>query len=128
MKKIIAYTLLGLYLHAAFAAYMPVINYVVNYDFYKNVLCENKAKPELQCNGKCHLAKEINISKEQSTDSKLPIPSIDFSKRSISTIEQITVYNFCALCSKNPNVLDLGFTETNKVYLSIIVPPPIDIA
>jgi hypothetical protein len=31
----------------------------VNYDYIAKVLCENKAKPELKCNGKCQLMKEL---------------------------------------------------------------------
>lgn len=37
----------------------PVVDYIVNYDYIAKVLCENKAKPELKCNGKCHLMKEL---------------------------------------------------------------------
>ncbi len=37
----------------------PVIEYVVNYDYISKVLCENKAKPMMHCNGKCHLMKEL---------------------------------------------------------------------
>lgn len=38
---------------------LPVLEYVVFYDYIKNELCENKEKPKLKCNGKCHLAKEM---------------------------------------------------------------------
>jgi hypothetical protein len=37
----------------------PVIEYVVNYDYISKVLCENKDKPQMHCNGKCHLMKEM---------------------------------------------------------------------
>ncbi|MBS7785700.1 hypothetical protein KIH23_00190 [Flavobacterium sp. CYK-55] len=37
----------------------PVIEYVVNYDYIANVLCVNKEKPKMHCNGKCHLMKEL---------------------------------------------------------------------
>lgn len=46
-------------------------------------LCENKDKPVLECNGKCYLAKKINVS-DQSEDSKqsnsreLRIPTIEY--------------------------------------------------
>ena len=45
----------------------PVLEYFVNYDYIVNELCVNKAKPELHCNGKCHLAKEL--AKASATDS-----------------------------------------------------------
>ena len=37
----------------------PVLDYIINYDYIANELCENKAKPELKCNGKCHLVNEL---------------------------------------------------------------------
>jgi len=38
---------------------IPLVEYAVFYDYIKNELCENKEVVELQCNGKCHLAKEV---------------------------------------------------------------------
>ncbi|CAH8283212.1 hypothetical protein EV196_102183 [Mariniflexile fucanivorans] len=38
-------------------------------------LCENKDKPELQCNGKCHLKK---VAESQSKEQKTPESIIDF--------------------------------------------------
>lgn len=40
-----------------FKPVLPVLEYVVFYDYIKNELCVNKEKPELECNGKCHLKK-----------------------------------------------------------------------
>lgn len=42
----------------------PVIDYVVNYDYIAKVLCENKEKPQMNCNGKCHLMKEMAKASE----------------------------------------------------------------
>lgn len=42
-----------------FKPVLPVVEYVVLYDYIKNELCVNKDKPELECNGKCHLKKEL---------------------------------------------------------------------
>ncbi len=42
-----------------FKPILPVVEYVVLYDYIKNELCVNKDKPELACNGKCHLSKEM---------------------------------------------------------------------
>lgn len=55
MKKILIIVILSIFLKPI----LPVIDYIVNYDYISNVLCENKAKPELKCNGKCHLIKEF---------------------------------------------------------------------
>lgn len=44
---------------------IPVVEYVMNYDYISKVLCENKAKPELKCNGKCQLMKELAKASEE---------------------------------------------------------------
>jgi hypothetical protein len=38
---------------------IPFLEYIVNYDYIVKELCENKEKPALKCNGKCHLMKEL---------------------------------------------------------------------
>jgi hypothetical protein len=44
---------------------LPVLDYIVNYDYISKVLCENKAKPELKCNGKCQLMKGLAKASEE---------------------------------------------------------------
>mgnify|MGYP001627757595 CR=1 FL=1 len=48
----------------------PVVDYIVNYDYIVNVLCENKEQPEMECNGKCYLSKEL--AKESTTGDENP--------------------------------------------------------
>ena len=43
-----------------FKPVIPVVEYIVFYDYIKNELCVNKDKPEMKCNGKCHLMKEMS--------------------------------------------------------------------
>nr|WP_281299462.1 hypothetical protein [Flavobacterium limnophilum] len=50
---------------------LPVIDYVVNYEYISTVLCENKAKPKMHCNGKCHLMKEL----AKTSENEAPISS-----------------------------------------------------
>ena len=48
-----------------------ITNYIVDYDYISQVLCINKEEPELQCNGKCHLNKELNKAESsEDNDSK----------------------------------------------------------
>ncbi|AQX14372.1 hypothetical protein BAX94_03585 [Elizabethkingia meningoseptica] len=37
----------------------PVVDYVINYDYISQELCINKNRPEIHCNGKCYLGKEL---------------------------------------------------------------------
>jgi len=43
----------------------PIAEYVLNYDYIVNVLCENKDRPELQCDGKCYLSQMLAKESEQ---------------------------------------------------------------
>lgn len=42
----------------------PILEYVVNYEHIAKELCENKNVPQLDCNGKCHLKKELAKASE----------------------------------------------------------------
>jgi len=44
---------------------LPVLEYALNYNYIAKVLCENKAKPQMHCNGKCHLMKELAKAAEK---------------------------------------------------------------
>ena len=45
------------------------VEYQLNKEFITAVYCVNKARPELKCNGQCHLAKELKAIEKQ--ESKL---------------------------------------------------------
>ena len=51
-----------------FKPVLPVVEYVVFYDYIKNELCVNKDKPSVGCNGKCHLAKELANASDSGKD------------------------------------------------------------
>jgi hypothetical protein len=50
---------------------LPVLEYAINYDYITKTLCINKAKPKMQCSGKCHLMKEL----ANAAESEKPISS-----------------------------------------------------
>lgn len=49
----------------------PVADYIANYKYIVNVLCENKDQPELQCYGKCYLTKQLAKEAENSEDAPM---------------------------------------------------------
>ncbi len=68
---------------SSFSTYTPYIEFVFNKEFIAKVLCINKDKPELKCNGKCHLKKQVkeNSDKEQEKKSTIPVNErFEFSK------------------------------------------------
>ena len=67
----------------------PLVEYLMNYDYIVNVLCENKDKPALKCNGKCYLAKML--AKEQKKEQKNPFesPLVRADERPIIAIDMV---------------------------------------
>jgi hypothetical protein len=58
----------------------PIVEYIVNYDYIIKVLCINKTKPELNCNGKCHLMKElakVSEGDEPISDKKIVVKDVE---------------------------------------------------
>lgn len=59
---------------------IPVIEYVVNYDYIATVLCVNKDKPVMKCDGKCYLMKQLAKTAEEekpNTDKKVVIKLVE---------------------------------------------------
>ncbi len=67
-RNFIALLLVTLFLVQSFTRTFIYLNYQANKDYISNVLCENKAKKEMHCEGKCHLKKELQEEeKKEST-------------------------------------------------------------
>lgn len=71
MKKFLSLILLFAFLLPQLTKVGIFISFKANQDFIAKVLCINKEEPEMKCNGKCHLAKELN--KTESKDQNSPI-------------------------------------------------------
>ena len=53
-----------------------IVNYITNYTYYAEVLCENKDIPMLECNGKCALGKQLNEANKTMSDAEQNIPQL----------------------------------------------------
>jgi hypothetical protein len=92
-------------------------NYLVQYKYYVEVLCENKNKPELKCNGKCHLAKELKTVDEVPLKPELPQRFKDNSEDIFlihdfsNYISSELTYNINIYSNYNPPFLSFCFKE-----------------
>lgn len=82
MKKlIVTHLLLNLYLLALVQPALPILEYLINYDYIVNELCENRNKPIMDCNGKCYLGDQVDKQLDLDTEHHIPMPpTIDFEK------------------------------------------------
>lgn len=58
-SKLIAFFLILAFSWKLVAMVYIQVDFIVNQQEITAKLCENKAKPKLQCNGKCHLKKQL---------------------------------------------------------------------
>lgn len=86
-------------------SFLPLIDYVINYDYITIQFCENRNKPELLCNGICYIKKEL-AKTEQNTDNQhlkldvleefIPDKSFEFRvKENLEFFENYIVSNHC---------------------------------
>ncbi|WP_035678883.1 hypothetical protein [Flavobacterium limnosediminis] len=105
---------------------LPVLEYVFNYDYIVKELCENKAKPEMKCNGKCHLVKELAKVSESdnpvSQDKKTSHAEFEilFLEKSVSF--EIANLNFPIQKKIKTNYSDLYFYENT---IAVFHPPTV---
>ena len=57
---------------------VPFIEYGIKYDYISKVLCINKDKPELKCNGKCQLSKKLIETNPTDSENKSTPPTVKF--------------------------------------------------
>ena len=70
MMRLLALFLAALMLLQTFSREVIIVDYQVHKARITELFCVNKDKPQLKCNGKCHLAKQLR--KASDTESKAP--------------------------------------------------------
>ncbi|MEY8758608.1 hypothetical protein [Chryseobacterium tongliaoense] len=103
---------------------IPIMEYAADYDYIANVLCINKSRPELHCNGKCYLSKEL--AKTNDTESS-PLNKI---KNSGQKILDIYILPEITEIQNTGNLSFLNFIFTYKtdysfLFLKHIFRPPV---
>lgn len=58
-KRIITLLFLGVWLCQLSGRYVVMLDFLINQAYISKNLCENRDKPQMHCNGKCHLAKKL---------------------------------------------------------------------
>lgn len=81
VRRLFIVLLLPLYIATICRTALPFLDYSLNYDFIVSTLCENKDKPALKCNGRCHLKKSIKAQEEneQRDGSRERVQTVDWS-------------------------------------------------
>jgi hypothetical protein len=107
---------------------LPVVDYIVNYEYITKVLCVNKDKPKMHCNGKCHLMKEL----AKASESEKPISSDKKSTTQESELlffEKINSFKLSSIYFEDKHQL---YTSNSDLYFYLnsdsVFRPPIFIS
>ncbi|HLW31064.1 MAG TPA: hypothetical protein VKX40_02300 [Aequorivita sp.] len=103
----------------------PVMEYIANYNYIVTELCENRDKPEMECNGKCYLTKQL--AKESADGENNPLNN-KTSKTEIPQIiisENISEFQFGSIQLEDPSDgIEFKPNLIASLFISKILHPP----
>lgn len=70
LKKAFCFFFLFVFTFNVLARLFPYIEYNLNKEFIARNLCENRNKPKMNCQGKCHLQKQLEKTQGNETQGK----------------------------------------------------------
>ena len=71
--KAISFLMVFIMLFTSLNKLVYYAGYALNKNYIAKVLCENKAKPKLHCNGKCFLAKQLKQAEKNEQKQNSPL-------------------------------------------------------
>lgn len=122
VNHIVCFVLVSVFLLQSLSKTIVVADYQINKEYIAKVLCVNKSKPKMHCNGKCHLKKELKKAekKEQSPANPLNEKNeIQLFSQSTSTINLFS----SVIVTTNTLLSDYSFHMSDKHLDSIFHPP-----
>ncbi len=102
---------------------LPVLNYYIDYDYIVAELCENKDQPVLECNGKCHLAKEIK-KVNNGIDTQQEAPPLNMKEYPVAPFFTSNPTPETFQLIKTKHVFEATSDKLNSTYLNTIFHPP----
>ena len=103
---------------------IPLVEYGFKYDYFSKILCINKDKPKLQCNGKCQLSKKlVETTPANSDNDASTIPTINLKDYPITNLNS---YKYCLVTSDVLSKMQYATFENKKSkdYINSVFRPP----
>ena len=103
----------------------PIAEYMINYDYIVTNLCENKDRPQLQCDGKCYLSKLLAKENRQQEDN--PFENQQHNIELVQFLEYCTQSNFILPPSEpTPNSNSWSYIDQKNIppFINQPDPPP----
>ena len=97
-----------------------MVDYMVNLEAYK-MACLNKAKPKLQCNGKCQMLKKV---KKQEGDSEATAPVLKSNQLEVVLSSKSFFPILTIIATSNTSSYFTYTDDFSTTYLGTIFHPP----
>jgi hypothetical protein len=68
MQRILAHIIILIYLTGIAAPLFPIVEYAIEKDYISEILCINRDKPEMKCDGKCYLSQKLSQARSSDQD------------------------------------------------------------
>jgi len=107
LRKSFAIFFLCVYSLVLLKPLFPIVDYAINKEYIAKNLCENRNKPKLNCNGKCHLMKQLKKAGAES-------PADGNTAKSSSNQEE-NCFHVTSLFDFNPS-LTVSLENTFYIY------------
>jgi hypothetical protein len=123
MKRILPILFLLAFVTTSLKQYYPYLDYSINKNYISEFLCVNKDKPELRCEGKCHLNKQLKkINTED--NGNFPIPSPNEEVSSILFFQSDRPISFVIITESDLKKSNYNASFVSSFQLEIPTPPP----
>lgn len=97
LSKILSFLLTSIIIFNSLQVSLTYAYYNIDTVGFIEKLCENKDKPELQCNGKCHLKKLVD---NNTNNDKEPVKAVNLKDITLFVVEFMK-YDFNSVSFKN---------------------------
>ena len=125
MRKLVSLIFLLLMIGTCIRPVLPYLEYALNKDYISKVLCINKEKPKMKCNGKCHLEKQLKKAvEEEKPNNRMPFKRKSEVKEFhiISDFSDVEIFE--VPIEINTKVSDSCRFHLMRHYADIDTPPP----
>src|SRR4051812_46679306 len=120
MKKLVSILFIFSLLLSSLSSSVIYIYYLTNKNYFAQILCENKANPQMHCNGHCHLKKQLD--QQQKKEQSAPVGNVK-DKTEIVYFYQSPNLNIFSSSQSNINNFHAAELLTTDYPSSVFHPP-----
>ncbi|WP_207428741.1 hypothetical protein [Pedobacter sp. SYSU D00535] len=91
LKKATAYLLILLIVTMGLSRCFIYAGFAINKDYIANTLCVNKAKPKINCKGKCYLSKKLKQAEEKEKNTEGEGQKSKYQEAFLSRVERLQI-------------------------------------